>query len=126
MDSSEKKGLTSEEDDSLRRLAWFAQTVGVSQWTRTRIDDLRKRDRRNEVRPPREESIAACAADILSRTEVGQSASDNAIKPADLPGAADAVPGTGNSGSGKVASLTVVRQKKRRHPWSLKRDAKGS
>ena len=54
MDVPEDQGLTKEEDDSLRRLAYFAENAGLSQWSRSRLKELRARDRRDDIRLPRE------------------------------------------------------------------------
>ena len=125
MDSPEDQGLTREEDDSLRRLFWFAETVGVSQWARGRIEDLRRRDRRAEIRPPREEVIAACAADILQRADVPALSGEalSRLQPVDGLDAI-AVP---TAGGPETLSIAVLRQKRhRRHPWSLRRGAQAS
>lgn len=125
MESPEEHGLTREEDDSLRRLFWFAETVGVSHWARSRIEDLRGRDRRAEIRPPREEVIAACAADILQRADVPALTGEalSRVHAVDVSEAV-AVP---NAGAPESLSLTALRQKRRRrHPWSLRRGAKAS
>ena len=47
-------GLTETEDDALRRLSYFADNAGLSQWSQSRLSELRSRDRRDEVRLPRE------------------------------------------------------------------------
>ena len=47
-------GLSEAEDDALRRLSYFADNAGLSQWSKSRLSDLRSRDRRDEVRLPRE------------------------------------------------------------------------
>jgi hypothetical protein len=125
MESPEEHGLTREEDDSLRRLFWFAETVGVSQWTRSRIEDLRRRDRRAEIRPPREEVIAACAADILQRADVPALTGEalSRVHPVDGSEAA----AVSNARAAEASSITALRQKRRRrHPWSLRRGAKAS
>ena len=125
MESPEEHGLTREEDDSLRRLFWFAETVGVSQWARNRIEDLRRRDRRAEIRPPRDEVIAACAADILQRADALALPGDAVlgIRRADGPEASAEL----NHGIAETLSITAVRQnRRRRHPWSLRKGAKGS
>lgn len=125
MESPEEHGLTREEDDSLRRLFWFAETVGVSNWARNRIEDLRRRDRRAEIRPPREEVVAACAADILQRADVPALTGEglSRVHPVDGP---DAV-AVSNPGPAETLSLTGLRQKRRRrHQWSLRRGAKAS
>ena len=46
--------LTRAEDDELRRLHWFSQVGILSQRKRERLLELRLRDRRNEIRAPRE------------------------------------------------------------------------
>ena len=46
--------LTRQEDDELRRLNWFSQIGILSQHKRERMLELRLRDRRNEIRGPRE------------------------------------------------------------------------
>ena len=142
MASPEKEGLTREEDDSLRRLAWFAQHVGVSSWARARIEELRSRDRRTEIRPPREELIAACTADILEGPDLPKAMTGIRMDPVaayvQSPGVA-AIDGGGHSVAGvalagaatELAGLQTLdlpgkRRPKRRHPWSLRKTAKGS
>jgi hypothetical protein len=46
--------LTREEDDELRRLHWFSQIGILSTAKRERLLELRIRDRRKEIRPPRD------------------------------------------------------------------------
>lgn len=46
--------LTREEDDELRRLHWIAQWGVLSRLKQERMLELRMRDRRQEIRPPRE------------------------------------------------------------------------
>jgi hypothetical protein len=46
--------LTREEDDELRRLHWFSQIGVLSLAKRERMLELRLRDRRKDVRAPRE------------------------------------------------------------------------
>jgi hypothetical protein len=46
--------LNREEDDELRRLHFMSQFGALSERSKTRFQDLRLRDRRREVRPPRE------------------------------------------------------------------------
>jgi hypothetical protein len=46
-------GLTRDEDNALRQLAWFELAGDLSDWARQRIRDLRGRDRRENVRNPR-------------------------------------------------------------------------
>jgi hypothetical protein len=125
MESPEDCGLTREEDDSLRRLFWFAETVGVSQWARSRIEDLRRRDRRSEIRPPREEVIAACAADILQRADV-PAFTGEALSRVHAANGTEAVAAP-TAGTVETLSITAFRQKRaRRHRWSLRRRAKAS
>lgn len=141
MASPEKEGLTREEDDSLRRLAWFAQHVGVSSWARARIEELRSRDRRTEIRPPRQELIAACTADILEGQDVPKAMTGARMDPLAAyvqPAGAPAVEGGGHSVAGlalaaaaaegtlRTLELPGTRRAKRRHPWSLRKTAKGS
>ena len=57
METPESEGLSKEEDDSLRRLKFFSDNAGISQWTRKRIADLRTHDRRKGIRPPRDEPL---------------------------------------------------------------------
>lgn len=52
------KGLTEEEDNDLRRLSYLAGTAGMSEWSNSRLAELRSRDRRGQVRLPREISAA--------------------------------------------------------------------
>ncbi len=47
-------GLTKEEDDDLRRLHWLAQNATLSPLLQERMLERRVRDRRSEVRQPRE------------------------------------------------------------------------
>ena len=47
------EGLTREEDDELRRLHYFRQVGDLSSDKVERFIELRLRDRRGEVRPPR-------------------------------------------------------------------------
>lgn len=54
MDVPEDGGLTRDEDDSLRRLAYFAENAGLSEWSEARLKELRARDRRDDIRLPRE------------------------------------------------------------------------
>ena len=56
-------GLTKDEDDALRRLSFFADNAGISEWTQNRIDDLRSNDRRRGVRPPRDEPLTVAEPD---------------------------------------------------------------
>ena len=53
-DGLTEEGLSEAEDDALRRLSYFADNAGLSQWSKSRLSDLRARDRRDEVRLPRE------------------------------------------------------------------------
>lgn len=46
--------LTEEEDDELRRLNYLSRTGTLSQRSRARMNELRLRDRRETIRPPRE------------------------------------------------------------------------
>lgn len=48
------QGLTSEEDDELRRLHYFSQIGTLAGAKLERILELRLRDRRATIRPPRE------------------------------------------------------------------------
>ncbi len=63
MEMPESEGLSKEEDDSLRRLSFFGDNAGISEWTRNRIADLRNHDRRKGVRPPRDEPLAVVEPD---------------------------------------------------------------
>ena len=54
METPQPDGLTEDEDNALRRLSYFADNAGLSKWSKTRLTDLRSRDRREEVRLPRE------------------------------------------------------------------------
>ncbi|HEX4863225.1 MAG TPA: hypothetical protein VFV02_04080 [Acidimicrobiales bacterium] len=137
MESPEEKGLSRDEDDSLRRLAWFAETVGVSHWARTRIDELRRRDRRAEIRPPREEVIAACAADILQRAEprkvpsrfatLDSGATEGLDGGATHPAEGLVTVALSTAGPAEALGLSDLRKKRRRrHPWTFLRGAKGS
>lgn len=47
-------GLTRDEDDDLRRLHWLAQNATLSPLLQKRMFERRVRDRRSEVRQPRE------------------------------------------------------------------------
>ena len=53
-ETQELARLTRGEDDELRRLHWISQIGCLSQHKRERMIELRLRDRRQEVRPPRE------------------------------------------------------------------------
>jgi hypothetical protein len=57
MESPEAEGLSKEEDDSLRRLSYFADVAGSTEWTDSRIAELRNHDRRRGIRPPRDEPL---------------------------------------------------------------------
>ena len=46
--------LTRAEDDDLRRLHWLSLAGPLSSSRRRYLADLRLRDRRSEIRPPRE------------------------------------------------------------------------
>jgi anti-sigma regulatory factor (Ser/Thr protein kinase) len=46
--------LSREEDDELRRLHWFSRIGKLSAAKCERLVELRIRDRRKEIRPPRE------------------------------------------------------------------------
>lgn len=46
--------LTPEEDDELRRLHYLSQNGMLSEWSKSRIEELKPRDRRSTIRPPRE------------------------------------------------------------------------
>jgi hypothetical protein len=48
------KRLTRNEDDELRRLNYFSQVGSLSPRKKERFVELRLRDRRTEIRPPRE------------------------------------------------------------------------
>ena len=54
MDVPNDEGLSRDEDDSLRRLAYFAENAGLSKWSESRLTELRSRDRRDDIRLPRE------------------------------------------------------------------------
>lgn len=56
--------LTRAEDDELRRLNWISRIGALSISKRERLLELRLRDRRQEVRPPRE--LAGEAVDAAS------------------------------------------------------------
>ncbi|HUB69732.1 MAG TPA: hypothetical protein VL984_04880 [Acidimicrobiales bacterium] len=49
----ERPGLTREEDDELRRLAFMARFGALDHELNKRIAELRSRDRRKEIRNPR-------------------------------------------------------------------------
>ncbi|HET6966319.1 MAG TPA: hypothetical protein VFH58_16210 [Acidimicrobiales bacterium] len=51
---SVEEPLTREEDDELRRLNFLAQTGALSERSEARVLELRLRDRRKKIRPPRE------------------------------------------------------------------------
>ena len=53
-ETQELSRLTREEDDELRRLHWISQIGCLSQHKRERMLELRLRDRRQEIRQPRE------------------------------------------------------------------------
>jgi hypothetical protein len=52
--SSLDERLTRQEDDELRRLNYFSQIGNLSPLKKERFVQLRLRDRRIEIRPPRE------------------------------------------------------------------------
>lgn len=56
--------LTRAEDDELRRLNWISRIGALSVSKRERMLELRLRDRRQEIRPPRE--LAGDAVDAIS------------------------------------------------------------
>lgn len=49
---TDQKGLTPEEDDELRRVAFLAQFGNVAEHLSERFRELRARDRRAEIRDP--------------------------------------------------------------------------
>lgn len=53
-DAAVRETLTRDEDDELRRLNFLAQTGPLSERSKARMLELRLRDRRETVRPPRE------------------------------------------------------------------------
>jgi hypothetical protein len=53
-ETQELPRLTREEDDELRRLHWISQIGALSHHKRERMVELRLRDRRQEIRAPRE------------------------------------------------------------------------
>jgi hypothetical protein len=57
MEAPDDGGLTKHEDDDLRRLSFFAHIARLTEWTESRISDLRSHDRRHDVRPPRDEDL---------------------------------------------------------------------
>ena len=57
MEAADNDGLSKDEDDALRRLSFFADVAGVTEWTESRIAELRSHDRRSEIRPPRDEPL---------------------------------------------------------------------
>ena len=57
METPESEGLSKAEDDSLRRLKFFSDNAGISEWTRDRIASLRTHDRRRGIRAPRDEPL---------------------------------------------------------------------
>lgn len=56
------EGLTREEDDELRRLNWMSQIGALAVRKIERMIELRLRDRRKEIRPPREFTDAVVEA----------------------------------------------------------------
>jgi hypothetical protein len=52
------EGLTKEEDNTLRQLAFFELAGVLSDLSRHRMRELRKRDRRREIRNPRPDPSA--------------------------------------------------------------------
>jgi hypothetical protein len=54
----EDEGLTKEEDNALRQLAFFEMAGDLSASARQRKQDLRNRDRRTDVRNPRPDPSA--------------------------------------------------------------------
>lgn len=57
--------LTRDEDEELRRLHWFSEVGTLADRKHERIVALRLRDRRKEIRPPRDS--------VAEREETGQS-----------------------------------------------------
>jgi hypothetical protein len=58
------QGLTREEDDELRHLFWLSQIASLAGRKAERFIELRLRDRRRDVRPPREdEPVGSPAGD---------------------------------------------------------------
>ena len=53
-ETEELPRLTRQEDDELRRLHWISKIGSLSLHKRERMLELRMRDRRQEIRPPRE------------------------------------------------------------------------
>lgn len=51
-------GLTKQEDNSLRQLAFFELAGDLSDMARHRMMELRKRDRRSDIRNPRPDPSA--------------------------------------------------------------------
>ena len=55
----EDDGLTAEEDNELRQLTWFSMVGQLSDTSRTRLLELKRKDRRNKVRNPRPDPSAS-------------------------------------------------------------------
>lgn len=64
-------GLSRDEDDSLRRLAYMDSNGGLSSWSRERVTELRTRDRRASVRQPREDGAPDAEASGTERQTRG-------------------------------------------------------
>ena len=63
----EGQGLTRQEDDELRHLYWLSQVASLAGRKAERFIELRLRDRRRDVRPPREGEAAASSGGAKRR-----------------------------------------------------------
>jgi hypothetical protein len=72
-ETSLTQGLSRDEDDELRRLNYMAQHGMLSPRSRERILELRMRDRRLEIRAPREFEAPECPGGSGSHGPHGQS-----------------------------------------------------
>ena len=55
----EDHGLTADEDNELRQLTWFSMVGQLSDTSRTRLLELKGKDRRTKVRNPRPDPSAS-------------------------------------------------------------------
>lgn len=78
-------GLTREEDDELRRLHWLSQIGTLAARKVERLIELRLRDRRSEIRPPREFEQVADGASPGDSRDAGAPSADAAVSEASAP-----------------------------------------
>jgi hypothetical protein len=70
--------LSPEEDDELRRLHYLSQNGMLSDWSRSRIEELKPRDRRSTIRPPREFKPTTAKSQAPGQVPEGASAAATA------------------------------------------------